>query len=82
MYRPKCGSFISYLGEVQIDETQREELQAHRTAVEEPVDWSGKVVGSESITEVKRKKGGTKGCPEQAKEKESTLVAPPFVAVQ
>ena len=82
MYWPKSSSWIPYLSKVQIDETQSEELQAHRTTVEEPVDWSGKVVGCKSVTKVKGKKRSTKGRPEQAEEEKSTLIGPPFMPVQ
>lgn len=59
---------MPYLCKIEIDEAQSKELEAHWATVEEPVYWSWQVVGSDSITKVKRKQRSTKGCPEQAEE--------------
>lgn len=40
------------------------------------------MVGLQSITEVKGKKGGAEGGPEQAEEQKHALVAPSFVSVE
>ena len=54
---------LSYLSEVEINEAEGEELQAHREAVEQPIDGRGQVVGLQGIAEVKGEQSGTKGSP-------------------
>lgn len=77
-----CNFHLTYLSKVKVKETQSKKLQAHREAIKEPVDWSGQVVCHKGITEIKRKECRAKCCPEQAKKKKNTLVAPSLMPVE
>lgn len=73
---------MSYLSEVEVDETEGEELQTNREAVEEPVKHCGQAIGFQGITEVEREQSGAKSRPEKTEEQKHTLVAPALVSVQ
>lgn len=71
----------SYLCEVEVEEAEGEELQAHWAAVQEPVGQRLQLVGLHHILEVEREEGGPQGCPQQAQEQEDALVAEALVSV-
>lgn len=77
-----CNFYLTYLSKVKVEETQSKKLQAHWEAIKEPVDWSGQVVGRKGIAEIKREECCAKSCPEQAKKKKTTLVAPSLMPVE
>lgn len=73
---------VSYLSEVEVDETEGEELQTDREAVKEPIKHCGQVIGFQGIMEVEREQSGTKSRPEKTEEQKPTLVAPALVSVE
>lgn len=70
-----------YLGEVQVEEAECEELQADGAAVEQPVGQRLQLVGLHHIFKVERKEGRPQRCPQQAQKQKHTLVAEALVPV-
>lgn len=72
---------LPYLGEVQVEEAECEELQADGAAVEQPVGQRLQLVGLHHIFKVERKEGRPQRCPQQAQKQKHTLVAEALVPV-
>lgn len=70
-----------YLCEVEIEQTQGEELQADGAAVEQPVGQRLQLVGLHHIFKVKREEGRPQRCPQQTQEQKHALVAEALVSV-
>lgn len=71
----------SYLCEVEVQEAEGEELQAHGAAVEQPVGQRLQPVGLHHISEVEGEEGRPQRGPQQAQEQEHALVAEALVSV-
>ncbi|TNN60506.1 hypothetical protein EYF80_029229 [Liparis tanakae] len=66
---------------VEVHEAEREELQAHGEAVEQPEGERPERVGGHAVPEVEGEEEGAQGGPQQAQEQEGRLVAEALVPV-
>lgn len=71
----------SYLGEVEVEQAEGEELQADGAAVEQPVGQRLQLVGLQYIFKVEREEGRPQRCPQQTQEQKHALVAEALVSV-
>lgn len=72
---------ITHLCKVKVHETEGEELEAHREAVEQPERKRPQSVGCDKVLEVEGEEHGAQGRPQQAQGQESRLVAEALVSV-
>lgn len=72
---------VCHLCEVEVEQTQGEELQTHWAAVEEPVGQRLQLVGLGHIGEVEGEEGRPESCPQQTQEQKHTLEAEALVSV-
>lgn len=71
----------THLCKVKVHETECEELQAHREAIEQP-KWQGpQCVGCDEVFEVKGEEHRPQGRPQQAQEQEHSLITEALVSV-
>lgn len=71
----------SYLSEVQVEETEGEELQADGAAVEQPVGQRLQLVGLHHVLKVEGEEGRPQRSPQQAQKQKHALVAEALVSV-
>lgn len=76
-----CIRLWSDLCEVEVEQAEGAELQAHGEAVEEPEGQRLQLARLGHVAEVEREESGPKGRPEQTQEEEHTPVAEALVAV-
>lgn len=72
---------LSDLSEVEVEEAEGAELQAHGEAVEEPEGQRLQLARLGHVVEVEGEESGPEGRPEQTQEQEDTPVAEALVAV-
>lgn len=72
---------LTHLREVEVHETEREELEADGEAVEQPEGEGPQSVGCDKVLEVEGEEHRAQGRPQQAQEQERRLVAEALVSV-